>query len=466
MKKKVVSVIVTAALAMSALAGCASTAETTIDTVETNADVATEGVDTTASGVDTEDLDGTTVTFWHSMGGVNGEALQTLVDKFNSENEFGITVDAQYQGEYDDTINKLKSAQMGNMGADLVQIYEIGTRFMVDSGWVVPMQELMDADSYDSSVIEPNIAAYYTIDDTLYSMPFNTSTPILYYNRDMFEAAGVTEVPASLTQIGEMAEALTSKGGAGEAISMGIYGWFFEQFMCKQGLNYADNGNGRSAAATAVEFDSNGGALNILSTWKDLSDKGVAPNVGRGGDSGLTDFTAGKSAMTLGSTASLKQILEDVNGSFEVGTAYFPSVSDADKGGVSIGGASLWALDNGSDEQEAATWQFVKFLVSAESQAYWNAQTGYFPITTEAANEQVYIDNMAQYPQFQTAVDQLHDSAPEYAGAFLSVFPEARQIVETEIENMVNGQQSAEDAVGKMAEQINSSIEDYNLLNE
>ena len=170
--------------------------------------------------------------------------------------------------------------------------------------------------------------------------------------------------------------------------------------------------------------------------------------------------------MTLGSTASLKQILQDVNGSFEVGTAYFPSITDDDKGGVSIGGASLWMLDNQDDAKKAATWEFVKYLVSAESQAYWNAQTGYFPVTTAAHDDQVFKDNIAKYPQFQTAIDQLHDSAPEYAGALLSVFPEARAIVETEIENMLNGKESAEDAVSKMASDMNKSIEDYNLLNE
>ena len=63
------------------------------------------------------------------------------LNKFNEENEYGITVEAQYQGEYDDSLNKLKSAQIGNMGADLVQVYEIGTRFMIESGWGVPMQE-------------------------------------------------------------------------------------------------------------------------------------------------------------------------------------------------------------------------------------------------------------------------------------------------------------------------------------
>jgi sn-glycerol 3-phosphate transport system substrate-binding protein len=352
------------------------------------------------------------------------------------------------------------------MGADLVQIYDIGTRFMIDSGWVVPMQELIDADKWDISQLEPNIRAYYTAGDKLYSMPFNSSTPLLYYNKDIFKKAGIEKAPDSLPGIAKIADDLKNKGGAGEAISLGIYGWFFEQFGCKQGADYANNGNGRKEAATAVEFDQNGSAVKTLAAWKDLYDKGYAPNVGRGGDSGLADFTAGKSAMTLGSTASLKQILEDVNGKFEVGTAYFPKVSDADQGGVSIGGASLWALNNKDDRKKAATWEFVKFLVSPESQAYWNAQTGYFPVTTAAHDQQVFKDNLAKYPQFGTAIDQLHDSAPQYAGALLSVFPEARQVVEKEIETMLSSGSSPDDAVKKMADQINKAIKDYNTVNK
>ncbi len=410
--------------------------------------------------------EGQTITFWHSMGGVNGEAIDYLVKKFNEENTKNIKVDAQYQGSYDDAINKLKSAQIGNMGADLVQIYDIGTRFMIDSGWVIPMQDLIDADGWDATQIEPNIAAYYTVDNKLYSMPFNSSTPILYYNKDMFEKAGITEIPDSLPGIEAVSEDLITKGGAGEAISLGIYGWFFEQFTAKQGKNYVDNGNGREGAATAVEFDSNGAALNTLTAWKSLADKGYAPNVGRGGDAGLADFSSGKSAMTLGSTASLKQVLNDVNGKFEVGTAYFPKVSESDQGGVSIGGASLWALNNEDEEKQAAVWEFVKFLVSPESQAYWNAQTGYFPVTVTAHEEPVFKENLEKYPQFETAIDQLHDSTPESAGALLSVFPEARTIVETEIENMINKNENPEDVVKTIADQINKSIEDYNLLNE
>ncbi|MDO4469122.1 MAG: ABC transporter substrate-binding protein [Bacillota bacterium] len=468
MKKKIIAVILAGTMMMGTLAGCGGnkTAETenkaegkTGETQETND---TEKFEMAAAS----EVDGTEISFWHSMGGVNGQAIDTLVKKFNDENEYGITVKAQYQGEYDDSLNKLKSSQIGNMGADLVQVYEIGTRFMIESGWIIPMQNMIDADNYDLSQIEPNLAAYYTIDNQLYSMPFNSSTPIMYYNKEMFEKAGITEIPDSLEGIEAIGEKLLNEGGAGQVISLGIYGWFFEQFIGKQGLEYANNGNGRTESATAVAFDENGAAANILTAWKSLYDKGYAPNVGKGGDAGLADFSAGKSAITLGSTASLKQILQDVNGKFEVGTAYFPKVKSTDEGGVSIGGASLWALDNKDPKKTRATWEFIKFLISPESQAYWNAQTGYFPVTTAAQEEPVFQENVEKYPQFQTAIDQLHDSSPEYVGALLSVFPEARAIIESEIENLLNGNADVEKTVKNMADAINKSIEEYNLVNE
>lgn len=453
MKKKLTASVLAAAsvLSMSMGTGMAFADETTAEVPEIEM-------------ADASEVDKTTISFWHSMGGVNGQAIDTLVQKFNDENEYGITVEAEYQGSYDDALNKLKSAQIGNMGADLVQVYEIGTRFMIESGWIVPMQSMVNADEYDTSVLEPNLAAYYTINDMLYSMPFNSSTPLMYYNKDMFDAAGITEIPDSLEAIAQIGDKLLDSG-AQEVMSLGIYGWFFEQFIGKQGLEYANNGNGRTEAATAVAFDENGAAANILNEWKNLYDLGYAPNVGKGGDAGLADFSAGKSAITLGSTASLKQILQDVDGKFEVGTAYFPKVKSTDEGGVSIGGASLWALDNSDPKKLRATWEFVKFLISPESQAFWNAETGYFPVNVDAHDEDVFKENIEKYPQFETAIDQLHDSAPQYAGALLSVFSEARAIVESEIESMLNGNETVDEAVDSMASQINDAIEEYNLVN-
>lgn len=451
MKKKLTASVLAVASVLSMSTGMVFADETTAEVPEIEM-------------ADASEVDKTTISFWHSMGGVNGQAIDTLVQKFNDENEYGITVEAEYQGSYDDALNKLKSAQIGNMGADLVQVYEIGTRFMVESGWIVPMQSMVNADEYDTSVLESNLAAYYTINDMLYSMPFNSSTPLMYYNKDMFDAAGITEIPDSLESIAQIGDKLLDSG-AQEVMSLGIYGWFFEQFIGKQGLEYANNGNGRTEAATAVAFDENGAAANILNEWKNLYDLGYAPNVGKGGDAGLADFSAGKSAITLGSTASLKQILQDVDGKFEVGTAYFPKVKSTDEGGVSIGGASLWALDNNDPKKLRATWEFVKFLISPESQAFWNAETGYFPVNVDAHDEDVFKENIEKYPQFETAIDQLHDSAPQYAGALLSVFSEARAIVESEIESMLNGNETVDEAVDSMASQINDAIEEYNLVN-
>lgn len=451
MKKKLTASVLAVASVLSMSTGMVFADETTAEVPEIEM-------------ADASEVDKTTISFWHSMGGVNGQAIDTLVQKFNDENEYGITVEAEYQGSYDEALNKLKSAQIGNMGADLVQVYEIGTRFMIESGWIVPMQSMVNADEYDTSVLESNLAAYYTINDMLYSMPFNSSTPLMYYNKDMFDAAGITEIPDSLESIAQIGDKLLDSG-AQEVMSLGIYGWFFEQFIGKQGLEYANNGNGRTEAATAVAFDENGAAANILNEWKNLYDLGYAPNVGKGGDAGLADFSAGKSAITLGSTASLKQILQDVDGKFEVGTAYFPKVKSTDEGGVSIGGASLWALDNNDPKKLRATWEFVKFLISPESQAFWNAETGYFPVNVDAHDEDVFKENIEKYPQFETAIDQLHDSAPQYAGALLSVFSEARAIVESEIESMLNGNETVDEAVDSMASQINDAIEEYNLVN-
>lgn len=451
MKKKLTASVLAVASVLSMSTGMVFADETTAEVPEIEM-------------ADASEVDKTTISFWHSMGGVNGQAIDTLVQKFNDENEYGITVEAEYQGSYDDALNKLKSAQIGNMGADLVQVYEIGTRFMIESGWIVPMQSMVNADEYDTSVLESNLAAYYTINDMLYSMPFNSSTPLMYYNKDMFDAAGITEIPDSLESIAQIGDKLLDSG-AQEVMSLGIYGWFFEQFIGKQGLEYANNGNGRTEAATAVAFDENGAAANILNEWKNLYDLGYTPNVGKGGHAGLADFSAGKSAITLGSTASLKQILQDVDGKFEVGTAYFPKVKSTDEGGVSIGGASLWALDNNDPKKLRATWEFVKFLISPESQAFWNAETGYFPVNVDAHDEDVFKENIEKYPQFETAIDQLHDSAPQYAGALLSVFSEARAIVESEIESMLNGNETVDEAVDSMASQINDAIEEYNLVN-
>ena len=408
------------------------------------------------------------ITYWNiAVESPDKDILTAAVDKFNKETKSGYTVN-QVAIQNDTYKEKLVIAMSSGECPDMYSSWSGGPMYeYIDSGFAQPIDDLLDQSDIKDKLLDAAIEQG-SYNGHVYAIPYlNVSLAGIFYNKDMFEKAGITEVPTSLEGILAIGDDLKTKGGAGEPLALSIYGWYFEQWLCKQGLSYADNGNGRDAAATAVEFDSNGGALNILNEWKALNDADVAPNVGRAGsDTATTDFTSGKAAITLGSTASLKQILQDVNGSFEVGTAYFPTIKDGDEGGVSIGGASLWALNNNDPKKLRATWEFVKFLISPESQAYWNAQTGYFPVTVKAQEEQVFKDNVAKYPQFQTAIDQLHDSSADYVGALLSVFPEARATVESEIESMLNGKEDVDTAVKNMADSINKSIEEYNLVNE
>ncbi|MDD3336028.1 MAG: ABC transporter substrate-binding protein [Eubacteriales bacterium] len=413
------------------------------------------------------------LTFWHSMGGVNGEAIAKMVEDFNTANVGKIKVNTEYQGTYDDAINKIQAAGMSAMPCDVVQIYDIGTRFMIDSGWALPVQDMIDGEGYDLSQVEPNIAAYYTIDSKLYSMPFNSSTPLLYYNKTAFEKAGLdpNTPPKNFDEIIEMAEKLTIKDESGKVIQygfgMGNYGWFFEQWTGKMGKHYVDNNNGRGAdPATKVAFDENGAAKDILGTWKKLIDNGVITYLGQGNDGAKAAFISGNIAITLESTAALKSLLVNVGDSFEIGTGYFPSINANDVGGVSIGGGSLWMLNTGDEARQKATWEFIKFMISPDQQAYWNAQTGYFPITVATHELDAFKANMEKYPQFSTAIEQLHDTSSEYVGSLLSVFPEARQLVQTYTEKLINGEMDVDATVTALAGEINSAIEIYNLTNE
>ncbi len=414
----------------------------------------------------------TEIVFWHSMGGVNGEAIAKMVEDFNAAYEGKIKVTVEFQGTYDDAINKVKAAGMSGMPCDVMQVYDIGSRFMIDSGWALPVQEMIDAEGYDITQIEPNIAAYYTIDEKLYSMPFNSSTPLLYYNKTAFAEAGLDPevAPKNFDEIIEMAEKLMVKDADGKVsrygFGMGNYGWFFEQWMGKMGLHYVDNNNGRGVdPATKVVFDETGGAEAIFNVWKRLIDDGVITYLGRGNNDAKAAFISGNIAITLESTAALKSLLVNVGDNFEIGTGYFPNIHPDDEGGVSIGGGSLWMLNTGDDARQNASWEFVKYMISPDVQAFWNAETGYFPITVATHELDAFKDNLAQYPQFGTAIDQLHSTAPQYSGALLSVFPEARSLVETYTERLINGEMDVAKTVENLAKEINSAIEIYNLTN-
>ncbi|AOZ91018.1 ABC transporter substrate-binding protein [Paenibacillus crassostreae] len=403
------------------------------------------------------------VVWWHSMSGGLGEAVDKLVADFNSSQE-NVQVEAVFQGTYDESLNKLKAAMDSDSSPALMQVYEIGSRFMIDTDAVTPVQTFIDQEKYDISSLEANILGYYTFDNQLYSMPFNTSNPILYYNKDAFKAAGLDpeNPPKTYEELAVAAKALTSEGQTGA--SFAIYGWFIEQLLANQGVEFINNGNGRTTPATSSLLNSEA-SVATLTWWKQMLDDKSMMNLGRKTDDTKKAFAAGQIAMTLDSTASLRGIVSSADGKFEVGTGFLPKPEGSSDGGVVVGGASLWIMNNKSQEEQQGAWEFIKFLAEPATQAYWHVNTGYFPITQKAYDEQIVKDNLTAYPQFQTAIDQLHQTKLNLAtqGAVMGVFPEARQLTETAIEEVLNDSKSPQEALDDAAKAISSKIEEYNL---
>ncbi|HWI64270.1 MAG TPA: ABC transporter substrate-binding protein [Symbiobacteriaceae bacterium] len=403
------------------------------------------------------------VTFWHAMGGKLGESTQALVDEFNKSQD-KVQVEALYQGTYDESLQKLKAS--GPNGPTLIQVYEIGSRFMIDSGLITPMQNFIDADNFNTKNFEQNILSYYTFDGKLNSMPFNTSTPIMYYNKTAFKEAGLDpeKPPTTFEEFHQVAKKLTKKTGNDTRYGAGIawYGWFYEQFLAVSGTTYVDNENGRKALATKATVDSKEGQ-DVLNWLKGMIDDGSSINLGRKTSETQAAFQGGRIAMTLDSTSVLATMINGVNGKFEVGTAYLPRPKDA-KGGVIIGGASLWVTNLKPEKEQWAAWEFVKWLGSPEIQGKWHTMTGYFPIRKEAYDIQTVKDWHAKLPQFKTAIDQLRASkiSPVTQGAVIGVFPQARQTIEGAMENVVLGKATSADALKAANAEITKAIENYN----
>jgi sn-glycerol 3-phosphate transport system substrate-binding protein len=410
----------------------------------------------------------TKVTFWHGMKGANGEAVDKLVKAFNAANSGKIEVTAVYQGDYDETITKYKTSVQQGSTPSVVQIYDIGSRFMIDSKQTVPTQSFADKDGYSLGTIEPNIANYYSIDGKLNSMPFNTSMPLLYINKEAFVKAGLDPLkpPTTLDEIMAAAKKLTIKQG-GKTVQYGfnaaIYGWFLEQLIAQSGTQYCDNDNGRKDLATQVNFaDAEG--VKVATWYQDMVKQGLMPNTGKKTDDAQAVFKSGTSAMHLESTGSLRGYLDAAKGKFTVLTAPFPKLSADSTGGPIIGGASLWVDGPGhSDAEKRASWEFVKFASSPEQQAAWHTGTGYFPINSKALDLPADKAWVAQYPQFTTAITQLHNTKPSNAssGCILGVMPQARKAAEDGLEKAVLGTDPTK-AMKDAADSIKPQIDQYN----
>ncbi|MFJ5770995.1 extracellular solute-binding protein [Psychrobacillus sp. NPDC093180] len=413
--------------------------------------------ESTSNGDTTDSAEGAekqVVTFWHSMGGAGQEALNKIVEEYNASQD-DITVNAEYQGTYDESLTKFNAVAGSDSAPTVIQTFEIGTMSMINSGQIKPIQELIDADGYDMSGLEENITNYYSLDGTFYSMPFNSSTPVMYYNKDAFKAAGLDPEtpPATYEEVEEASKKIVESNPEMKGFALQAYGWLWEQLLANQGALLLNNDNGRTDTPTEIGWTAEEGK-SILEWVKRMVDDETFANYGTNGDNMMAGFLAGDVSMFLQSSASSRDVID--NAPFEVGIAYLPHPENKERQGVVIGGASLWMIDGKSEEEQKAAWEFMKYLQTPAVQAEWHVGTGYFAINPSAYEEQVVKDAHAEKPQLQVTVDQLQDTKASYAtqGALMDMLPEGRKIMETALEVIYNG--------GDVNEAYTTAVDQYN----
>lgn len=400
-------------------------------------------------------------------------ARQVAADFNSAHPEFNVVVEgyANYEEILDATVLAI---EQGNPPA-VVQWFEVGTQFARDSGYFRPIEEAIAGRSEIAGVsvnlddfIAP-VRAYYTLDGVFTSMPWNSSSPILYVNTAMLEAAGVESIPTTWQEVeAACAQIMAQPTPPSGCITWPNHGWFFEQWMAQQDAAFANNDNGRTERATEVLLNSEAGVA-IASWWQSMYQQGYYVYTGVQRDWGGTEqaIQSGSVPMIITSSADAANITTAAaaNG-LELVTSRMPYNADTGWTGNLIGGASLWLSAGLETATEDGALAFLLFLNNTENAADWHRVTGYLPITTSAVELLESEGWFEANPNFRTAFDQINDSTVTVAtrGALLGTFRETRDFVTQAIEDlMLQGGDPAE-RLAQAASDANALLEEYNAL--
>lgn len=405
------------------------------------------------------------ITFWHSMGGQLGEALNVLVERFNEQNKGKINVTAIFQGAYADALAKLKASIQSKQLPEVVQVNEIGSRLIYDLKITVPFENVAAANGLDPAQLLPGIAAYYTVGGKLLSMPFNASAPVLYYNKAAFKEAGLDpdKPPRTLQEVRAAAEKLLVKSGdrtTRYGFVAAVDGWLVEQFYGRYNIDYCNHGNGRDALATTVNWN-NPDAKALLEWWAKIMRDGVGLNAGRQNNDAIAAFTSGRAAMLILTSAPMRSIINDAK--FEVGVTDYPQPSPGKNGQVLNGGASVWIVAGHPAAKQAAAAKFAAYLGSPEAQATWSVNTGYVPVNRLSITLPQFKDAVTKTPSLMKPVVALAGvaSTPASRGCFMGVMPQARNKMNEIIEAVIQGT-APEKALADGTAAIEPTIKSYN----
>jgi sn-glycerol 3-phosphate transport system substrate-binding protein len=418
----------------------------------------------------------TELNWWHSMGGELGERVEALAADFNAgQSEFKVV--PSYRGEYEESMISTIAAFRAGEQPHLVQVYEVGTgTMMAAKGAVLPVYELMAAhgSNFDPSAFLPVVTGYYTdTDGNMLSMPFNSSTPILYYNKSVFEKAGLDPnvAPKTWADIESFGQKIVDSGAAkcGTAISYSATWIGTENLSSLHNVPYGSLENGFGGLGTELTFNHD---LSVR-LWEKLAEWQKAGIYKYGGTGGGSDnaprFYSGECAIFMGSSASRAGVLANAK-DFEVGFGmlpYFDDVDGAPQNSI-IGGATLWTLAGHEDAEYKGVAQFLNYLSSAEVQAKFHQETGYLPVTQaayELTKSQGYYD---ANPGSDIAIQQINLNPPteNSKGVRFGNMPQIRTVLDEEFQAVLSGSKSAKDALDSAVARGNDILREFEAANQ
>jgi sn-glycerol 3-phosphate transport system substrate-binding protein len=415
----------------------------------------------------------TTVEFWYGLTGPLGELLEQIVDDFNASQD-DYHVEASFRGSYPETMVAAIAAYRAGNAPHIVQMFEVGTATMMAAGEaIVPVYELFERTGveFDPSIYIPAIAGYYSLPDgRMMSMPFNSSTAVMWYNKDAFRAAGLDpeSPPETWAELREAAKSIVDAGAAPCGFSFSWPTWTqFEQFSAIHDVPLATRANGMEGLDAELMINSELHVRHVQNLI-DMQAEGSFTYGGRD-NQGDALFPAGECAIHHGSSAMLARVEREAE--FEWGMTFLPYYDDVEGAPLNsiIGGASFWAMTapGRTDEEYRAVAEFFRYISSKEVMRWWHTTSGYLPIIfgiyEELEAEGFYEEN----PGIDIPYLQLTRAEPteNSRGLRLGNMPEIRNIIQEEVELALQGQQSAQQALDNAVQRGNAVLRAFERAN-
>lgn len=367
------------------------------------------------------------IDFWYSMGGANGDLIQSMVKDFNEKNK-DVMITATYQGNYYDTSAKIQAAVASGTTPHVSMVVDMHNAMFADAEVLENMEPFMKRDKVDFNDFIPGLLDWSVYNKKIISLPFNRSTPLFYYNKDQLKAAGLSEKgPQTWEELESFARKLTIKGERW-GFSCPIDIWFY------LGMVFQNGGQILSADGKHSGFNNEIGTKPIY-FWRKMIDEGIMKMPpGKEYNSwevAMQDFLNGKTSMIMTSTGYLYGILNSAQGKFEVGTGFLPK---AKQWGTPTGGANIAMLAGKPAKETEAAWRFIKYMTDTPQVIYFSQKSGYMPSRKSAVDSASMQAFFVQKPQFKTAIEQLAEAKnrPNHPN-----YPELDKIIMDEIQRSV-----------------------------